>query len=398
MGGWKRECLNPPLRHVEERRTEISASFTDTRDEFAMDPYVSFVITGRNDGHEGDFLHRMQHCVDSILKLSERVGLAAELVAVDWNPPVDRPSLKEAVDLIDDRENTSVVFVEVPPEVHDSLDNPGEMEFFQFLAKNVGIRNATGEYIVSTNADLIFSEELLRFFVETDLESELCYRLNRYDLGQRVPSDLSIDPVLDFCRENVVKVATRDGNVEDKAAKERLKQGAREIYQVAVKDRHYQSTTDQIKATGDILKRVISPKSVAEIHDTVPPEQITTSSPEAITEFFNCACGDFLMMASEDWERMRGYPEFAKEVHIDTIGLAALIHLGFDQAIINNPMRVYHQPHPRERTRSRPYIQDAIDTTNELLATRGDEIPSEYRNGENWGLYDRDLVIEQPES
>ena len=60
-------------------------------------PYLSVVVASRNDTHGGDPLARLQALVNSFGAQCHRFGLDAELIVVEWNPPPDRPRLRDAV-------------------------------------------------------------------------------------------------------------------------------------------------------------------------------------------------------------------------------------------------------------------------------------------------------------
>ena len=49
--------------------------------------YISVVIAASNEGYGGNFLERMQRCVDSILIGDYLAGSNIELVIVDWGTP-----------------------------------------------------------------------------------------------------------------------------------------------------------------------------------------------------------------------------------------------------------------------------------------------------------------------
>jgi hypothetical protein len=68
----------------------------------------------------------------------------------------------------------TVRFIEVPPEVHDRYRHAANLPLFQMIAKNAGIRRAQGRFILVTNADILFSEELAAFFGQRRLETGAC--------------------------------------------------------------------------------------------------------------------------------------------------------------------------------------------------------------------------------
>jgi hypothetical protein len=52
-------------------------------------PYLSVVVTTRNDDHGGDPLKRLQTFVNTFAAQCVRTGLDAEVIVVEWNPPDD---------------------------------------------------------------------------------------------------------------------------------------------------------------------------------------------------------------------------------------------------------------------------------------------------------------------
>jgi hypothetical protein len=57
-------------------------------------------------------------------------------------------------------------------------------------------------------------------------------------------------------------------------------------------------------------------------------------------------CGDFTMLAREDWFALRGYPEFPVwPQHIDSFLCYAAHHAGFREVILRDPIRIFHIQH-----------------------------------------------------
>ena len=46
---------------------------------------------------------------------------------------------------------------------HLSLPNSDRLKFFQMIAKNVGIRRASGKFVLATNIDVIINQKLYEF-------------------------------------------------------------------------------------------------------------------------------------------------------------------------------------------------------------------------------------------
>jgi hypothetical protein len=248
--------------------------------------YLSVVFVGSNAGYGGDFLGRVQNCIDNLYCLAEKHGLDADLTFVEWNPPADRPRMEKAIDW--SRSTIPTRIITVPKEIHDSLPNPHGEKFFEYIAKNVGIRRAIGKFVLSSNPDNIYSDELIKRLAQRDLSEDCFYRVNRSD--------------------------TRDGKV----------------FQINYPD-------------GTVIdgKRQDNPNSV----------RVDASGFVNYDEFgyipplhFNAA-GDFILMSREAWADIKGHPEVPYSLTVDghTVYLAA--KTGRNQIVLSEPM--YHADHSR---------------------------------------------------
>jgi len=254
------------------------------------------VAAARNDDHGGDLLGRMQLFVRGLDALCERHALDAELVLVEWNAPVDRPRLAQALAWPDSPRACGVRIITVPPDVHGRFKHSEALPLFQMIAKNAGIRRARGHFVLATNVDLLFSNELVRFLASTRLQSGRLYRVERYDVPGRVPEELSLDELLNWCAGNVIRISGRDATVN-------MRTGHRHV----------------IYSPGRTTGR-------ARLHTN--------------------ACGDFQLMAARHWWELRGYPEFETySMHLDSV-LSFMAHFGgAREEVLADPMRIYHFEH-----------------------------------------------------
>jgi hypothetical protein len=115
---------------------------------------------------------RLQESMDSIFKTAD---FPVEYIIVEWNPPPGLPTLTSLVRL-----RTGVRTFNVPKSIHDTIPNPHGQHFFEWRAKNVGIRRANGKFIVATNADDIYSSDLM--IALRGLREDSFYRVDRYDI------------------------------------------------------------------------------------------------------------------------------------------------------------------------------------------------------------------------
>jgi hypothetical protein len=92
-----------------------------------------------------------------------------------------------------------------------------------------------------------------------------------------------------------------------------------------------------------------------EVLDTKPPvdwtiyPQAPTSGADRIANaayLHISACGDFTLLAREDWVALRGYAEFPIwPMNIDLLFCYAAHHAGIGEVVLTEPMRVYHTEH-----------------------------------------------------
>ncbi|MCG8592440.1 MAG: hypothetical protein MJE66_24375 [Proteobacteria bacterium] len=156
-------------------------------------------------------LERFRVFADALVSQARRHGLLGELIVVEWNPP-SGPRLADALPLREHWSGFPVRYVEVPPELHRRFPNASEIPLFQMIAKNVGIRRARGRFVLATNPDLLFTEELIEFLASSELDENTLYRLDRIDVEADVPVDASVEEQLAWCRRNVIRIHTRWGS------------------------------------------------------------------------------------------------------------------------------------------------------------------------------------------
>lgn len=170
---------------------------------------ISIIVTTRNDDYDGCGLHRNQAFIRVLLALAKRHRLNAELVIVEWRPPLDRPGLADAIRWPRDK-TIPVRLIQVPEEIHRAIEHSDAIPFFQMQAKNIGVRRARGNWILCTNADLLYSEEMISYLRHAELSTLNYYRTARHDLElQRMPGRRSVDQWLAQCKRNVYLVNDR---------------------------------------------------------------------------------------------------------------------------------------------------------------------------------------------
>ncbi|HMD48415.1 MAG TPA: hypothetical protein VKG79_04930 [Bryobacteraceae bacterium] len=155
------------------------------------DPYLSIVVTARNDDHGGNLLQRMQAFTSGWISQAVRYSIPSELIIVEWNPPPGKPSLADALEWPDALGPCKVRIIEVPRELHARFAHGDALPLYQMAAKNAGILRARGEFVLATNIDILFSNELACFFAARRLQHGRMYRIDRHDAMSDIPRRLA---------------------------------------------------------------------------------------------------------------------------------------------------------------------------------------------------------------
>ena len=150
-------------------------------------PYLTIVVTGRNDGYGGDFVKRFFATLEFNHRELTTRAIPYELLLVEWAPVAGAPLL---ADLIVERCASAVAAavyaVIVDQAYHEALTLNPRLVYHEFLAKNVGVRRARGAYVITTNCDVIFGRHILQTLERRALEPAIVYRAPRWDLLARI--------------------------------------------------------------------------------------------------------------------------------------------------------------------------------------------------------------------
>jgi hypothetical protein len=274
-------------------------------------PYLSIVAAARNDNHGGDLLRRMQIFINGVVEQCERFRIPAELILVEWNPPADKPRLADVLTWPAAPGWCAIRIIEVDAATHARYRGGERLPLYQMIAKNVGIRRAQGEFVLATNIDVLFSNELMQTIGERALNPQRMYRVDRWDAAADVPLDATIDEQLAWCRDNVIRVCGRHGTLE-----------------LATGRHHHASRAGAAVWLFHKLQDL-------HLYPVVSPLRLHTN-----------ACGDFTLLARDAWFHVRGYAEFDMySMHLDSLLVHTAAHAGYRQQIWRDPRRVYHIEH-----------------------------------------------------
>ena len=258
-------------------------------------PYLSIVVASRNDDHDGSLLHRMRVFFAVLSSQLSVLKIPTEIIIVEWNPPKYRPPLKNILKLSKKNKFFSIKIITVPHKIHKLYEHNDRLNLFQFIAKNTGIRRAQGKFILSTNIDILFSNEIIRLLSRRSLKLNEMVRAIRFDVPDKIKENLETHKILKWCSEN--------------------------------KLRGYYPAKTGIKNVKNILLRRLG---------------IDKSRPVLFTN----ACGDFTLMSRIYWDKVQGYPEFPFHgVKIDGLLCYNAYFAGAKEQILSPEKCIYHIEH-----------------------------------------------------
>ena len=338
-------------------------------------PYLSVVATARNDNHGGDLLARMQTFLNALAAQAQRHRVRTELVLVEWNPPLDRPRLIDDLSW-PDSEWFATRIVTVPTELHAKLEHADRLPLFQMIAKNVGIRRARGDFVLATNVDVIFSDELMKAVASGHLDRGQLYRADRHDVDIRPAPETDIADLLTECRDNVVRVCSRAGSHDLRAdvfypilTSDNLPLWARFAQHLwwAFMARLRRASTAAVSFTKSVNKRdTQAPFSPPHANRTPALARRTATGAisaqrgflrDSVATIRNLheyervrlalhtnASGDFTLLAREAWLDIGGYAELELfSMHIDGLFLYQAHYAGYAEGLLPGPL--YHIEH-----------------------------------------------------
>lgn len=266
---------------------------------------LSIVVVGRNDNYRGSFIKNLEQW----LLNTHRLLPQAEIVLVDWNPPPDKKLLANAILWPADINAKLIV---VSAQIHESINNPLGLPLLEYWAKNVGIRRASGDFVLATNPDTLISDRLAEEILGS-LKPAMYWRANRVDV-EPVPMGTSVlHPLTVHGQWGSYKYKKLDLKAHTIAGLRRAR-------------RHWKYRSWQ-----------------------VPHEN---------------AAGDFLLAPMFVWNELGGWPEIASIVnHIDGI-MMCRIHKLVDGRVFQGPL--YHQGRERALTRDMSVENLKADTMRGL--------------------------------
>ena len=336
-------------------------------DKYTPNPFLSIVIAVRNDNYGGDFNGRLQLSVHWLAQLTQKYQLQTELVLVNYNPVPDRDGLDKSIQWPTERDYLRIRIITVPEAVHLHFVQPNvrkTVPLFEFIAKNIGIRRAKGQFILCTNADILFSESFIKFLATRQLEKGVLYRCDRFDFRlpekDRQTPALPLDQLEQRLRSGVFRFYLQGGN-----------------YKL-----HFPSSLSIRVA---ILRRYngLRRRFYSVVRNILP----TIRSTFFLFQYHCHASGDMALLDRDSWYQLRGYLEDTWiSTHTDALHTVGAGVSGLPIVVL--PFPVYHQHHERRYNfdRNDPDINRMFRRLLNDVQTMLHRGKATLNAGDDWGM------------
>lgn len=305
----------------------------------------------RNDDYGGNWTNRINAFLKVLAHQADRTQTPVEMVFVEYNPVPNKPFLYQSL-VLPKNEFFAVRFIVVPPEFHKSLPDNEKVPICEFIAKNIGIRRAKGEWVVATNPDTLYGDDLFDFIASESLDVGSFYRINRQDLSVNwVDPKLSAEDILKDACTRRIKVLFNNKTVYV---------SYKEWFSSMIHGRSWRIFL-QCPAFNP-WRKVDSDESA--IHEN--------------------AAGDFLLMHKSAWDKVRGYDQVTVGSGVlDGYIMYVLYCLGFRQRIL--PHSLYHIYHHHKGVKYLASYAKFREDAKKMLETK---IPYKV-NSPDWGFADK---------
>lgn len=248
-----------------------------------VQPYVSFVTWGRNDGYTPGYAERVSRATSFLAHQLDAAAVDSEIIVVEWNPAPGRPLLLDVLDVPHALRHVAIRGIVTGAQYHARLRGAHERGMHGGEASNVGIRRARGLFVTPKASDTIFSSEVIERIARHDLDQGTMYRIDRHDITD---TSAWMSPEPELLAKLAALPSVRNACLE-------------------------QSPLWQIR----------------DLHTN--------------------ACGDFTLMAASHWHQLRGHPRdrTVLALDVDSLVMHAAAALGIKECRWPSDCRVYKPVH-----------------------------------------------------
>ena len=232
---------------------------------------------------------------------------------------------------------------------------------FEWIAKNAGARRALGEFILITNGDCVFTDELVAVIAQRRLRRDVFYStIRRTFMTELPPVDLSVPPsaIVDFTQQRIhdTRPSELGGYFGAKAA-------------------HWRFAACDVARAGEL-------------------DQEAPDVQRDFSRVLNFAPGDFFLLDRQRFLDFRGAPEVPQATGTDSAMIFTAVAHGLRQLVFLDPCTFLHQEHLTLVKYNAHTFDELDETYRRILALGrlanirdpGAPCVPQRCNDENWGF------------
>lgn len=347
--------------------------------------YISIIFANRNDNYGGDQAERFQYFIDYYAEIVKKHPDLFEFVICDWNPPKNCPSLLNAYEW---KRLGRVRAFSVSEEIHERYAKGCKRPFFDYIARNACILRGKADWMLVLNQDIFLAPELIDYLAKKQLNPRYFYRADRVDFDFEKIKGQPIHCLVDEARKNVTKRHIRPVPfTSSDAMSPTIDANSLKIVRSAIFK----------KDIYDAKNKLIDSKGYQALHNKNTLRKIFFKKVKH-TYYLKFgmhtnAAGDFILATKDAFHQICGFPETADfYMHTDSLAIAQLFAAGFSQAIFREA-EVFHADHART---GHSIVEKWQFKDHERWMSNVCYGARSYQfNGQNWGLRDFDLEIQE---
>jgi|LakMenE01Jun11ns_1017448.scaffolds.fasta_scaffold9929198_1 hypothetical protein len=295
-------------------------------------PYLSIIISGRNDNHGGEKIFREKH--ETFIKYFKKYLDVSEdyleVIIVDYNQVEDKKSFFEQFNWNNFRNVKNLV---ITRENHKIITQDSKYPFHGNIAFNEALKIATGEFVVYLSIETRLSLSLMRYLRKRILKEDYFYRTDLFYF----PEKYFGKPFVQFlwARFTFSNVARRHSSSIN--------------------------TTLDVKPKSFINRFVGIPKSFPNFNEVSKKNLFLTKYwpefPMSGQELNNWlvhsglhtnASGDFILASRENWIKIGGFSEDPMwQLHNDSMALGEFCKVQMKQVLFRWPLATFQTLHER---------------------------------------------------
>ena len=301
------------------------------------DVYLTITVVGRHDNFSNGFEDRTQNFLNAIGKGLERHPLAnIELVFVDYSTPSDKAPLSDIFEIPKTLKG-KIRFITVPESRHKKLQKKfnSTLPFFEYIAKNIGIRRSKGKFILSTNPDNILPSTFFQLVEQEDFHEGVFYRSIRWDTRDNTFQNITVDDLYQAIGE--------PWRLKEFDVKQRCHEGNNRFL-------------------------------------------VATTAEKFLDQAYPCGGGDFIMLSQKLWESTHAFDEVPANPNVDAVFMSKMMKMipGHIRFFIH-PLNI-HQKHEKVNVK-RASVHNHDKVMAEYSCNGESKTLGKWPDTYRWGLY-----------